>query len=102
MRLRKASRGARDDRASKKTDSVNSRFDNRVSHHLRVLFLTGTPVPLTVRKALPYSRESDKIVERGVVFLMSENAPFSDGGRRRLRDLNLISSPDASGEQTPI
>ena len=42
------------------------------------------------------------MVERGVVFLMSENAPFSDGGRRRLRDLNLISSTDASGEQTPI
>ncbi len=85
-----------------KTDCVNSRFDNRVSHRLRALFLSGTPVPLTVRKALPYSRESDKIVVRGVVFLMSEYASFSEDGQRRLRDLNLDSLPDISGEQIPI
>jgi len=57
---------------------------------------------LTVQKALPYSRESDKFVVRGVVFLMSEHASFSDDGRRMLKDLNLIFSPYASGEQTQI
>jgi len=33
---------------------------------------------------------------------MSEHASFSDDGRRMLKDLNLIFSPYASGEQTQI
>jgi hypothetical protein len=44
-----------------KSTEVNSLFINRVSHLTRALFLTSTPVPLTVWKRIPYSQKSSKI-----------------------------------------
>ncbi len=40
---------------------VNSLLINRVSDLSRTLFLTGTPVPLTAWKDVPYSQKSNEI-----------------------------------------
>jgi hypothetical protein len=45
----------------RKPNWVNSLFGIRVSDLSRTLFLSGTPVPLTVWKGVPYSRESKKM-----------------------------------------
>jgi len=46
------------------TAEVNSLLKNRVSDRSSVLFLSGTPVPLTVWKGVPYSRKSAQITPK--------------------------------------
>lgn len=54
---------------------------NHVSHHSRALFLTGTPVPLTVWKGLPYSRKCSGIFGKAVVSLKSVTITMTEDWR---------------------